>query len=224
VTPSGRYTSAVAVRSNYNSWGNYGRGWYAQYPGAWFAAGWAAGAVWQTCAWGTAATYCGYSDVPPAYYDYGNNVTYEENNVYVNGENAGTTEEYYNQAAQLAATGAQAEAPADGDWMPLGVFALTPPGATSSDITVQLAINKDGILRGNYTDNAKNQNQVIQGSLDKTTQKVAFTIGDDKVNVVETGLYNLTKDEAPCLVHYGTERTEQWLLVRLQKPEDASTN
>lgn len=224
VTPSGRYTSAVAVRSNYNSWGNYGRGWYAQYPGAWFAAGWAAGAVWQTCAWGTAATYCGYSDVPPAYYDYGNNVTYEENNVYVNGENAGTTEEYYNQAAQLAATGAQAEAPADGDWMPLGVFALTPPGATSSDITVQLAINKDGILRGNYTDNAKNQNQVIQGSLDKATQKVAFTIGDDKVNVVETGLYNLTKDEAPCLVHYGTERTEQWLLVRLQKPEDASTN
>jgi hypothetical protein len=31
-------------------------------------------------------------------------------------------------------------------------------------------------------------------------------------------LYNLTKDEAPCLIHFGMERTEPWLLVRLQNP------
>jgi hypothetical protein len=39
---------------------------------------------------------------------------------------------------------------------------------------------------------------------------------------VETGLYNLTKDEAPCLIHVGSERTEQWLLVRMNNP-NAST-
>jgi hypothetical protein len=41
--------------------------------------------------------------------------------------------------------------------------------------------------------------------------------------VIETGLYNLTKDEAPALIHFGPDRTEQWLLVRLKNP-DATPN
>jgi hypothetical protein len=221
VSPSGRYTAAVAVRGNYAHWGIYGRGWYAEHPGAWFCAGWAAGAAWTDCTWATAAAYCGYAEVPPVYYDYGNNVVYEENNVYVNGDSAGTAEEYYGQAASLAATGAKAEAPSDGDWLPLGVFALAKPGETKSIVTIQLAVNKQGVLRGNYTDTETNKTQTIQGSVDKQTQRVAFTVGENTKNVIETGLYNLTKDEAPCLLHFGTERTEQWLLVRLQKPENA---
>ncbi|MGC4007351.1 MAG: hypothetical protein QM811_31200 [Pirellulales bacterium] len=220
VTPAGRYTAAAAVRTNYNHWGVYGNGWYAQHPGAWFAAGWAAGAVWNACTWNTAAAYCGY-DAAPVYYDYGTNVTYQDDSVYVDGTNFGTATQYYDQAATLATTGAQAQAPADGDWLPLGVFALTKAGATSSEVTIQLAVNKDGILRGNYTDTVTGSTQVIQGSVDKATQRVAFTVGDNKTNVVETGLYNLTKDEAPTLIHFGKERTEQWELVRLQKPDDA---
>ena len=39
--------------------------------------------------------------------------------------------------------------------------------------------------------------------------------------VFETGIYNLTKDETPVLVHFGKERTQQWLLVRMQKPAAA---
>jgi len=85
-----------------------------------------------------------------------------------------------------------------------------------------LAVNKDGVLRGNYTDTATKQNQVIQGSVDKETQRVAFTVGDNTTNILETGLYNLTKAEAPCLVHLGKEKTEQWLLVRLENPDSAS--
>jgi len=38
--------------------------------------------------------------------------------------------------------------------------------------------------------------------------------------VIETGVYNLTKDEAPALIHFGKDRTEQWLLVRLNKDAD----
>ncbi len=223
VTPSGRYTTAAAVRGNYNNWGVYGQGWHAQYPGAWVATGMAANALWNASTWNAASSYCGYSEQPPVYYDYGNSVVYEDDSVYVNGDNAGTADEYYSQAADLATTGAQAEAPADGDWLPLGVFALTKQDATNSDVTIQLAINKQGILRGNYTDTATKMNQVVQGSVDKQTQRVAFTVGDNTENVVETGLYNLTKDEAPALIHFGKDRTEQWLLVRLQQP-DAKTN
>lgn len=219
VSPAGRYTSAAAVRGNYNDWGVYGRDWYAQYPGAWFAAGMATNAIWNAANWGTAAAYVGYSQQPPVYYDYGTSVVYDDSNVYVDGQNVGTSQQYYDQAATLATTGAQANASPDGDWLPLGVFALTKQDATKSDVTIQLAVNKAGVIRGNYTDKALNKNQVVQGSVDKQTQRVAFTVGDNTTNVVETGLYNLTKSEAPALIHFGKDRTEQWLLVRLQNPE-----
>ena len=219
VRASTRYTTATAVRSSFNNWNIYGRGWRAQYPGAWFAAGWATGAVWRACTWGSAASYCGYAETPPMYYDYGNNVTYEDNSVYVNGDSAGTAEQYYDQASSVASAGAEAKAPSDGDWLPLGVFALTKPDQAKSDVSIQLAVNKQGVIRGNYTDNVTNKNQVIQGSVDKKTQRLAFTVGENTTNVMETGLYNLTKDEAPCLIHFGKGRTEQWLLVRLQNPE-----
>ena len=88
-------------------------------------------------------------------------------------------------------------------------------------MSIQLAVNKQGVIRGNYTDTATNKTQLVQGSVDKQTQRVAFTVGDNTKDVVETGLYNLTKDEAPCLIHFGKDRTEQWLLVRLKKPENA---
>ncbi len=219
VTPSGRYTAAAAVRTNYSNWGIYGRGWYANYPGAWIAAGWTANAIWTSATWGTAATYCGYSEQPPVFYDYGSNVVYEDSVVYVNGDSVGTTEEYYDQAASIVSTGEQAAAAPDGDWMPLGVFAFTKPENPNSDITIQLAVNKQGVIRGNYTDTASKQNQVVQGSIDKESQRAAFTVGDNKTNIIETGLYNLTKDEAPCLLHIGKDQTEQWLLVRLRNPE-----
>ena len=37
---------------------------------------------------------------------------------------------------------------------------------------------------------------------------------------METGLYNLTLEQAPVLVHFGSERTEDWLLVRLENPDE----
>ncbi len=222
VTPSGRYTAAAAVRGNYNNWGVYGTGWYTQYPGAWFAAGWAANSLWNAATWGSAAAYCGYVEQPPVYYDYGTNVVYEESVVYVNGESAGTTEQYYDQAASIAATGAQATAAPEGEWLPLGRVRFHQAGTPKSDITIQLAVNKDGVIRGNYTDTATKQNQVIQGSIDKQSQRAAFTVGENMTNIIETGLYNLTKDEAPCLVHIGKDQTEQWLMVRLKKPGGGS--
>jgi hypothetical protein len=222
VTPSGRYAAAGVVRGNFNHYGYYGAGWYRNYPGAWACAGWAAGAAWNAANWDSASAYCGYYSEQPIYYDYGNNVTYQDNDVYVNGQDAGTSEEYYNQAAALATTGSEANAPSDGDWLPLGVFSLCQADHPSSNLVVQLAIDKQGVIRGNYTDTTTKKNEEIQGSLDKKTQRIAFTVGDNKTTVVETGLYNLTKDEAPALMHFGKDRTEQWLLVRIDKDKEAA--
>ena len=43
---------------------------------------------------GTAASYCDCSDSAPVDYDYGTDVTYQDNNVYVNGYSAGTSQQY----------------------------------------------------------------------------------------------------------------------------------
>lgn len=215
-SPSARYGNAVAVRRNYSDYGIYGRGWYGDHPGAWFAAGWVARDAWRVATWYSAGAWCGYGSAAPIYYDYGNNVTYQNNQVYVNGQDQGSSSEYYDQAAALATTGGQTQAPSDGDWLPLGVFAFCKEGETTSEATVQIAINKAGIVRGNYTDSSNSSTEPIQGSVDKQTQRLAFTIGDNTRNVVETGLYNLTKDEAPALIHFGSDRTEQRLLVRLK--------
>ena len=212
------------MRGNYGNYGLYGGGWYGNHPGAWAATGWAAGAAWNTATWGTAGAWCGCEDNYPTYYDYGTNITNQDGDVYVNGQNSGTSADYYNQASTLATAGAEADAPSDGDWLPLGVFAATKSGETSSHISIQLAVNKQGTLRGNYTDTDADTSQPIQGSVDKKTQRAAFTIGDDTDRVVDTGLYNLTKDESPALVHLGPDKTEQWLLVRIKKPNGNTSN
>ncbi len=223
VTPSGRYTAAAAVRTNYDHWGIYGDSWYTAHPGAWYATGWATGAAWRAATWDSVGAWMSYPVAQPIYYDYGNTVTSDGDNVYVDGQSAGTTQEYYQQASDLATAGAAADAPADSDWLPLGVFALTKGDHEKSVVSLELAVNKQGIIRGNYTDTETGKTQPIQGSVDKQTQRVAFSVGDHSQNFIETGLYNLTKDEAPALIHVGQENTEQWLLVRLQKPDSASS-
>ena len=225
VTPTDRYATGAAVRNNFHDWGIYGRGWYGRHPGAWYAAGWAAGTAWTAATWASLGGWFGYpADSEPVYYDYGTNVTYDDDNVYVDGQPAGSSDQYYQQSQTLVEAGAQQDVSNEGDWLPLGVFALSRSGHKQSSIAIQLAVNKQGILRGNYTDTFTNQPSEIHGSVDKKTQRVAFTVGDNKTTILETGLYNLTKDEAPVLIHFGKDRTEQWMLVRLKQPDDQSSD
>jgi hypothetical protein len=164
----------------------------------------------------------------PVYYDYGQggNVVYENNVVYINGEQIASADEFAQSAAVLAtvpppASPEEAEAV---DWMPLGTFAVA---ADEKDVdpnrVIQLAISKEGIISGTLYNTQTDRAQSVQGQVDKQTQRVAFRIGESEDIVVESGLYNLTQDDAPVLVHFGTDRIENWLLVRLENPE-ASQN
>ena len=100
-------------------------------------------------------------------------------------------------------------------WLPLGVFNALREGEKSSKMMFQLAVNKAGIVRGNYFNTGDNNVQQVDGSVDKKTQRIAWVVEDKKNIVFDTGLYNLTKDETTVLVHMGKDKTEQWLLVRL---------
>ncbi len=215
MSPSARYGQAYGVRAGFGGYGLYTPDWYGAHPGAWVGAGMAT-AAWTAASWNTMNDWFGTS-AAPVYYDYGNNVVTQGDNLYVDGQDAGSTQAYYDQAADLANAGASAPASDDANWLPLGVFAMSHGKQTTGNMVIQLAVNKEGILRGNFTDTKTNQTLGVQGSVDKKAQRAAWTIGDKKDDVMETGLYNLTKDEVPAVLHYGKDRTEQWLLVRVKQ-------
>jgi len=161
----------------------------------------------------------------PVFYDYGTggNVTFQENNVYIGGERIATTDEFAQSAMDLATVAPpdSEQQAAETEWLPLGTFAVS---TNEKDVqpsqVVQLAVSREGIISGTLYNVDTNEAQTIQGQVDKETQRVAFRIGESEKVVAETGLYNLTQEEAPVLVHFGTERSENYLLVRLEQPDE----
>jgi hypothetical protein len=198
---------------------NYFGGWAARGPYyAWSPVTWASFGTFLGGAWPTAQ---------PMYYGYGQggNVYYENNSVYVNGQASGTPEQYYQQAQSLAAAAPPADQlnPQQQDWLPLGVFALTSEDTGDSQAVIQLAVNKQGVIAGTYYNEANQVNRPVQGSIDPQTQRAAIRFADNQNTdrVLETGINNLTQDEAPALLHFGAEQSQPVLLVRLKQPEGA---
>lgn len=208
----------TAVNGAYTRWGAFGPGYYNQYPGAWFPGKWAlVGTAWATVGWATAGSYCGCSD-EGMYYDYGENVTYDDGTVYHGDEAVASAEQYFDQANQIASSGGEAT---NEEWLPLGVYAIiADPKQTETDKVVQLAVNKEGIIRGNFQDFLTDKVTPVTGAVDKDTQRVALKLEGNDELVVETGLYNLTNDEVPVLVHVGADRQEARTFIRLKNPEE----
>ncbi len=104
------------------------------------------------------------------------------------------------------------------DWLPLGVFAvISEPNQTQPDRIAQLAVNTDGVIRGNLQDFVLDM--AICVAVDKKTQRVTLKLQRDDKVIVETGLYNLTSDEVPVLIHFSPDRPESRTLIRLQQPK-----
>lgn len=188
---------------------------------------------WTRPAWPVFATWFTWSAPPaawaqPIFYDYGTggNVTFVDNRVFIGGDDIASTAEFAESAAALATVDppANEQEAENAEWLPLGTFALsTNEKDKEPSRVVQLAVNKQGIISGTMFNYETEQTQAIQGKVDKDTQRVAFRIGDKDNVVAETGLYNLTQDEAPLLVHYGPQKHENYLLVRLESGEDQKT-
>jgi hypothetical protein len=214
-------TNGAAVRAAYNH-DCFNDNWWPQYPNAWRAAAWGtAAAVFGWAGWGTAASYVGYpAAAEPAYYDYGSNVVYEGDTVYVNGDSVGTPVEYATQAITIADTGKQAQATKEEEWLTLGVFAMTQGEQKNANDLFQLAVNKEGVIRGNYYNALGDTTLPVYGAVDKKTQRAAWTVGDKKEPIYEAGFANLTKSESTMMVHFGKDRSQQWTLVRIEQPDE----
>jgi hypothetical protein len=64
----------------------------------------------------------------------------------------------------------------------------------------------------------------VHGRSDVKTQRAVMTFADNKNTdrILETGINNLTQDEAPALLHFGSDQTQPRLLVRLKQPESTA--
>jgi hypothetical protein len=216
VNAGNRYASSV------NN-GVYRRGAVGGYP---YYSGWnSRGAYfgWQPVTYAAFGAFMGaaWSNSQPRYIAYGTggNVYYENNVVYVDGQAAGTPEEYAAQSTALVASAP--EQVTDTEWLPLGTFALTREGVNDSQAMLELAVNKQGVLAGTYYNEATQVSRSLKGMLDQASQRAAIGFADGKNAdiVLETGIQNLTQDEAPALLHQGKESSGPVLLVRLQAPE-----
>jgi hypothetical protein len=161
----------------------------------------------------------------PVYYRYGSGGTvyYQDNVVYVNGEEYGSAEQYYQEASDLAESvpeinDAEAE---ELEWLPLGVFALTKEGVNASSMYLQLALSKSGIIAGTFYNESTGVTHPVEGMVDEKTQRAVWKAADgtNADLIMETGVFNLTKDQADVLVHFGPEQTQTALLVRLNESE-----
>lgn len=214
----------------------FGPNWWAGHSHSW--CGWHYGYAFNTRPWSYWWTYPTFAacsswfnwQAPatvwsqPVYYDYGpgGNVVYQDNSVYIDGQQIATADAFAQSAAALATVSppASEEEAAQAEWLSLGTFAIS---SSEKDVEptriIQLAVDKSGVVSGTLYNTQTDEAQTVQGQVDKQTQRVAMRIGNSEDVVLEAGLYNLTQDEAPVLVHFGTERVENWLFVRLEQPE-----
>jgi hypothetical protein len=86
---------------------------------------------------------------------------------------------------------------------------------------VQLAVSKEGIIAGTFFNDITDSSRPLEGMVDQKTQRAVWKFADEKNPefVMETGIYNLTKDEATALLHFGPDKTQTWLMIRLPDPE-----
>lgn len=202
-------------------WG-YGYGYVGHYPvNPWW---W-----WRPVTWAAATAFV-YAAAPPpqpVYIDYGTTVVQEKEIVYV--DNKPVPAEKYNEPiVELATTVAQppppmppAEEGMPAEWMPLGVFALAQEKQGDPVMFFQISVSRDGKISGGYESALTGDKKPIAGQVDKETQNVAWRIGDNIETVYATSLANLTMDVSTVAVHFGKERVQNWLLVRMPEPPPA---
>jgi hypothetical protein len=181
---------------------------------------WASWRVNAPYRWATAAAltaWCGYGN--SSYYDYGENIYYQDGDVYSEGQKVSSEAVYVTTAEQIASSIPPTKNP---DWMPLGVFAVTKDGqATGPTPTmfVQLTVSKEGIIAGSLQNTNLGTSQPLEGMVDKNSQRAAWVVSGTKRPLMEVGVFNLTKDTATALVHYESGETQQMLLIRMDEPK-----
>jgi hypothetical protein len=100
----------------------------------------------------------------------------------------------------------------------MGVWALTQEQKGDAVMFLQISLNKEGVISGAYKNTLTGQNEQVIGAVDRESQLAAWRLGQNGKTVIETGIFNLTKDVAPVQIHFDANNTQTWIMVRLPEP------
>ena len=189
--------------------------WYGEHPDAWqythpHADLWAVAGVASLSSWlGYPATAAGTTTTAVA--------------ATASSSTAAVTANGTTTAAAASATAdagaASGSPPSDLEWMSLGVYATGPKDAAPAHVYQQLAVSKQGELKGNYYDSITDATQPVSGSIDRETRKATWKVGGKGGATFETTLDALTKTPSSVTMKSGGAAHE-WELVQVQKPND----
>ena len=91
------------------------------------------------------------------------------------------------------------ETPETAESMPLGVFSWCVRRMSKPTMFLELAVSKEGTIAGTYSNTTSDSAQPVEGRVDQESQRAAWWIGSNQNNILETGIYNLTKEETPAM-------------------------
>ncbi len=103
-----------------------------------------------------------------------------------------------------------------GDYLPLGVFALTPAGGKDPSALLQLAIGKAGQIEGNYYDIVTGAALPLSGSLDKHTQLATLKIASPGAVEFEVALVSLSRADGSIRLRFSGGQVSDWHLARYE--------
>ncbi len=152
------------------------------------------------------------------------NVYVDNSAVYVDNSQVATLDEFAVQAQTLAQSVPAEVQPDNVEWLPLGVFAVCQDDGEDSGpeptIFLQLAISREGIIAGSVQNEATGDAFEVEGMIDQDSQRAAWGPVGENWPIMEAGMANLTEDELPALLHFDNGESQQWLLVRLEEPQE----
>lgn len=180
---------------------------------------------WWSCpsSWNDMGTFMGtYLAPTPVYYTYGpgGSVFIAGDTVVLNDDQQVSTDTYAQElASQIDSIpeGASGEM----EWLPLGVYTLVDEDVPESTMYLQLAVSKTGVIAGMFQNTTTENVIPVEGSVDNKTSRVVMRPTGKEFPMIETGLYNLIQDQTQGLVHFEDGKVQQYLLVRVDKPEKA---
>ena len=126
------------------------------------------------------------------------------------------------EAEALVQAGAASVAD-DTQWMQIGVFGLSPQGVPQATRMVQLAISREGVLRGVHHDLISEQTESLHGKVDKQTLRAAWSVGEKSQVVFEAPLGDLTRPTTPVTLHFPNGQYASWQLTQSAQSGDAGT-
>lgn len=155
----------------------------------------------------------------PIYYYYGPNgvIYYSETPDFTYLVPVDSNLKFIAEAVRLANT-PQPLSTDQSNWMPLGMYALS-TDADSNEMPneyLSLAVSKGGAISGAYINVRNNEMLEIRGAVDPKSQRVAWKFVDKDWPIMESGMFNLTKEESTLLVHTSSHRTEPRVIVRVK--------